>query len=42
MKIKWLDKPQKHDYPAATSFLSSINARSCGKECRRKIEKKLR
>src|SRR5580698_4293887 len=22
MKIKWLDKPQKHDYPAATSYLS--------------------
>ena len=21
-KIKWLDKPQKHDYPAAESFLS--------------------
>jgi hypothetical protein len=23
-KIKWLDKPQKHDYPAAQSFLSLI------------------
>ena len=22
MKIKWLDKPQKHDYPAAESYLS--------------------
>ncbi len=22
MKIKWLDKPQKHDYPAAASYLS--------------------
>ena len=22
MKIKWHDKPQKHDYPAAESFLS--------------------
>lgn len=22
MKIKWLDKPQKHDYPAAISYLS--------------------
>jgi disulfide oxidoreductase YuzD len=22
MKIKWLDKPQKHDYPAAQSYLS--------------------
>ena len=22
MKIKWFDKPQKHDYPAATSYLS--------------------
>ncbi len=21
MKIKWLDKPQKHDYPAAQSYL---------------------
>ena len=21
MKIKWLDKPQKHDYPAAASYL---------------------
>jgi len=23
-KIKWLDKPQKHDYPAAESYLSLI------------------
>jgi disulfide oxidoreductase YuzD len=22
MKVKWLDKPQKHDYPAAASYLS--------------------
>lgn len=22
MKIKWLDKPQKHDFPAAESYLS--------------------
>ena len=22
MKINWLDKPQKHDYPAAASYLS--------------------
>jgi hypothetical protein len=22
MKIKWHDKPQKHDYPAAASYLS--------------------
>ena len=22
MKIKWLDKPQKHDYPAAVLYLS--------------------
>jgi disulfide oxidoreductase YuzD len=22
IKIKWLDKPQKHDYPAAQSYLS--------------------
>jgi disulfide oxidoreductase YuzD len=22
MKIKWLNKPQKHDYPAAASYLS--------------------
>jgi len=22
MKIKWFDKPQKHDYPAAASYLS--------------------
>jgi hypothetical protein len=22
MKIKWRDKPQKHDYPAAASYLS--------------------
>ena len=21
MKVKWLDKPQKHDYPAAASYL---------------------
>jgi hypothetical protein len=24
MKIKWLDRPQKHDYPAAESYLSLI------------------
>jgi hypothetical protein len=23
-KIRWLDKPQKHDYPAAQSYLSLI------------------
>ena len=22
MKIKWLDRPRKHDYPAAASYLS--------------------
>ena len=22
MKIKWLDKPQEHDFPAAESYLS--------------------
>jgi hypothetical protein len=24
MKIKWFDKPQKHDYPAAASYLSLV------------------
>jgi len=24
LEIKWLDKPQKHDYPAAESYLSLI------------------
>ena len=38
MKIKWLDKPQKHDYPAAASYLSlTMDCR--GKDSRRKTEK---
>ncbi|MHB1667323.1 MAG: hypothetical protein ACYCSR_04125 [Thiomonas sp.] len=27
MKIKWFDKPQKHDYPAAASYLNLTKSR---------------
>ena len=31
MDIKWLDKPEEHDYPAATSYLSLIMDRPAAK-----------
>lgn len=39
MKVKWFDKPQKHDYPAAASYLSLTlspeEAESIGSELKR-------
>jgi disulfide oxidoreductase YuzD len=31
MKVKWLDKPEKHDYKAAESYLSLTMAHSAAK-----------
>ena len=41
MKIKWLDKPQKHDYPAAESYLS-LTLDACGGQGRRRAIEKSR
>ncbi len=39
MKIKWLDKPQKHDYAAAASYLSLTMDPSAGKTAAEKMQK---
>jgi hypothetical protein len=39
MKIKWLDKPQKHDYPAATSYLSLVLDLPAAKNAIEKLKK---
>jgi len=39
MKIKWLDKPQKHDYPAAASYLSLIMDTSAAKKATEKLQR---
>jgi hypothetical protein len=38
MKIKWLDKPQKHDYSAATSYLSLTMDREAAKIVSKELE----
>jgi hypothetical protein len=39
MKIKWLDKPQKHDYAAATSYLSLTMDLKAAKAAAGELEK---
>ena len=39
MKIKWLDKPQKHDYPAAASYLSLVMDLPAAKNVAEKLKK---
>jgi hypothetical protein len=39
MKIKWLNKPQKHDYPAAASYLSLIMGIPAAKNTPEKLKK---
>jgi hypothetical protein len=39
MKIKWFDKPQKHDYSAATSYLSLTMDRQAAKAVSSELEK---
>ena len=39
MKIKWLDKPQKHDYPAAESYLSLLMDAAAAKIAAEKLKK---
>jgi hypothetical protein len=39
VKIKWLDKPQKHDYPAAASYLSLSMDRQAAKAVAEKLKK---
>jgi hypothetical protein len=38
MKIKWLDKPQKHDYPAAQSYLSLSMDDAAGKAASEQLQ----
>ena len=38
MKIKWDDNPQKHDYPAAASYLSLTMGSVAAKAAARKLE----
>jgi hypothetical protein len=38
MKITWLDKPQKHDYRAATSYLSLTMDNSAAKTAAEKLK----
>ncbi len=38
MKIRWHDEPQKHDYPAATSYLSLTMDRAAAEEVSRDLE----
>ena len=39
MKIKWFDKPQKHDYPAAASYLSLMMDSAAAKKAADKLKK---
>ena len=39
MKIKWLDKPQKHDYPAAVSYLSLTLDHAAAKAAAEQLKK---
>ena len=39
MKIKWHDKPQKHDYPAAASYLSLSMDQQAAKTAADKLKK---
>jgi disulfide oxidoreductase YuzD len=39
MKIKWLDKPEKHDYPAAASYLSLMMNPTAAKNAAEKLKK---
>jgi disulfide oxidoreductase YuzD len=39
MKIKWLNKPQKHDFPAAASHLSLIMEIPAAKNTTEKLKK---
>ena len=39
IKIKWLDKPQKHDYPAAASYLSLSMDQQAAKTAAEKLKK---
>ncbi len=39
MKIKWLDKPQKHDYPAAASYLCLTLDLPAAKKVANKLKK---
>jgi len=39
MKIKWLDKPQQHDYAAAASYLSLTMDHSAAKTAAEKMKK---
>jgi hypothetical protein len=38
MKITWIDKPQKHDYPAAASYLSLMMDHSAAKTAAEKMK----
>ncbi len=38
MKVKWLDKPQKHDYAAAASYLSLTMDRQAAKTVSSELE----
>jgi len=38
-KIKWLDKPEKHDYPAAQTYLSLTFEPGAAKNLVRKLER---
>ena len=38
MKIKWLDKPQKHDYPAAAAYLSLTMDQQAAKAAAKELE----
>ena len=39
MKIKWFDKPQKHDYPAAASYLSLAMDQKAAETAAEKLKK---
>ena len=39
MKIRWLNKPQKHDYPAAASYLSLVMDLPAAENAAEKLKK---
>lgn len=39
VRIKWLSKPQKHDYPAAASYLSLTLGEETAKHAARELER---
>lgn len=39
LRIKWLSKPQKHDYPAAASYLSLTLGEETAKHAARELER---